>query len=261
MSELRVALIGCGAIGRTIARAIAKGELKISLGLVYDRTAKRAEEIAESVPGTKVAKGIDEILRSDVKLVVEAASIDAAREFGMALVKSEKDLMIMSAGALADDKFLDDLLRTAEKKGTKIYVPSGAVGCLDALKSASIAKLREVQLVTTKPPASLGVAAKSRKKVFEGSAREAIKRFPANINVSVALALAGLGLDDTKVTIVADPRSKRNVHEIRIAGDFGELRARVANVPAPDNPKTSHLAALSAIAMLKRIASPLEVGN
>ncbi len=257
---MRIALIGCGAIGKAIAGAIARREVDATLEVAYDRLTRKAEDIAE-LTGAKTARSIDDVLRSDVELVVEAASIEALKEFGLGVVNSGKDLLVMSAGALADDSFFAELLHAAKKGRKKIYVPSGAIGCLDALKSASIAKVSEVNLVTTKPPASLGVTAKSRKKVFEGNAREAIKRYPVNINVSVALALAGLGLDKTKVSIIADPNATRNIHEIRVAGEFGELSARVTNVPSPDNPRTSYLAALSAIAMLKRIVSPLEVGN
>lgn len=97
--------------------------------------------------------------------------------------------------------------------------------------------------------------------MYEGPAREAVRKFPANVNVAATLSLAGIGLDKTKVKIVADPEVKNNIHEISVQGDFGELKTRVENVPSPQNPKTSYLAALSAIATLKKITDGVEIGT
>ncbi len=258
---MKIALIGCGAIGATIARSVRDKILDVGVPIVMDNRRDKAKGVARLV-GARVAGSIDDVLRSDVELVVEGASQEAVRLYGMAILASGKSLLVMSVGALADEELLKKMVDTARGKGVKIYVPSGALGGLDAIASASIAGLEKVTLTTTKPPASLGKKGVTKKSVvYEGNAREAIKLYPVNINVSAALSIAGLGVDRTRVKIVADPAIKRNIHEMAAQGKFGKLRVRVENVPSPANPKTSYLAALSAIALLKRIASPLEVGN
>ncbi|MFQ5815623.1 MAG: aspartate dehydrogenase [Candidatus Hydrothermarchaeaceae archaeon] len=258
---MKIALIGCGAIGATIARAVRDGLVDVSVLWVMDSKEGRAEMVAELV-GAKVAMDIEDVLKSDVELVVEVASQGAVRLYGMEVITSGKGLLVMSVGALADEKLFGKMVDAARKNGVKIYVPSGAIGGLDALASASIGGLTEVTLSTTKPPRSLGLTHVTEKSViYEGTASEAVKLYPANINVSAAVSQAGLGFDKTRVKIAVDPSIENNVHEIDARGRFGKLHLHVENVPSPDNPKTSYLAALSAIAMLKRIASPLEVGN
>ncbi|MFH1774139.1 MAG: aspartate dehydrogenase [Methanobacteriota archaeon] len=261
---MRVALIGCGAIGSIIAKAIADGAVSAELQLLYDADRKAAERVLgifKKKP--RIAEGIEKILNSNADVVVEAASQEAVKSFAARILGSKKSIMIMSAGALADEKFFDKIKKIAGKNKVKIYLPSGAIGGLDALKSASAARIYEVTLTTTKPPNALKGAEKIREKavLYEGSAREAIKKFPANVNVAVALSLAGIGVKKTKVRVVADPGSDKNIHEVFARGDFGEFKFRVENVPSPQNPRTSYLAALSAIATLKKITSHVEIGT
>ena len=97
--------------------------------------------------------------------------------------------------------------------------------------------------------------------LFEGTASEAVKAFPANVNVAATISLAGIGFERTKVRVIADPTLSRNVHEITVEGEFGKLSTRVENLPSPENPKTSYLAALSAISTLKKILSPVQIGT
>lgn len=271
---MKIALIGCGAIGRVIAGAVAGGALDASVEFLYDADVKKAEAlrgIFKKKP--RVAGSIDEIVKADVDVVVEAASQEAVKSFALKILRSHKNMMIMSVGALADEKFFSDVAKAARAGGVKVYLPSGAIGGLDALKSASAANVYEVVLTTTKNPKSLAGApyiaekgidlAKIREKtvLYEGDAREAIRKFPANVNVAVALGLAGIGAGKTKVKVVADPNTDRNKHEIHVRGDFGEFKFTTENLPSPKNPRTSYLAALSAIATLKRISSPVEVGT
>ncbi len=258
---MRIALIGCGVIGGVIAEAVRKGEISAAIDLIYDLNQEKARETSRGLRGAKVVEGIEDILDSEVDLVIEAASQEAVRQYALDILRAGKDLMIMSVGALANEDFLKEAKRIAGEKDAKVYIPSGAIGGLDALRSAASGEVHEVSLTTTKPPGSLGLKIKERKVVYEGNAREAIKRFPANINVAAALSLAGLGVNETKVTIIADPKVEKNIHEIWAKGDFGEFHFRVENLPSPENPRTSYLAALSAIAMLKRITSSMEVGN
>lgn len=271
---MKVALVGCGAIGSVLARAMAEHRVEAELVSVFDLSREKAAKLAslfEKRP--EVASSLKEVLSSNAELVIEAASVGAARELLIPALSSGKDVLLLSVGALANVEFLRQVESTAKEHRRKVHIPSGAAGALDALKSAREAELEEVKLVTTKPPRALegapylarrGISLtklKERKVVFSGSALEAIAGFPANVNVAVAVSLAGVGVERTRVEIVADPQAKRNVHEVFARGDFGELYFRVKNLPSPENPKTSYLAALSAIATLRRLSAPLQVGT
>lgn len=273
MKKLKLALIGCGAIGSAIAKAAARGEVPAAIEYIYDLDQKSAEQVQKLFDKKPKLASVEKILRSEVSLVIEAASQGAVKQHAEKILSSKKNLMMMSVGALADEEFYNRLKKIAEKNSVKIYLPSGAIGSLDALKSASVGKIKSVTLTTTKPPRALkgapffeekGVEAeniKERTMLFDGSAAEAVKKFPMNVNVALALSIAGIGAKNTRVIVVADPEAGANVHEIYVEGEFGEFFFKTRNLPFPENPRTSYLAALSAIAMLKRIASSVEVGN
>jgi len=271
---LKVGLLGCGAIGRVIAESICAGTVNASLEMVYDTNKASAEtvcSIMEKPP--RVADSMEAILDSEVDLVVEAASVGAAREVAIPVLEGGKDLMILSVGALAEGDFYQRVQEAARAFGRKVYIPSGAIGALDALRSASGAALEEVTLTTTKHPEGFRGAPylvekgiepediKEKTVIFEGSAMEAIQGFPANTNVAVALGISGMGVEKTRVKVIADPTATRNTHEIHVKGDFGEFTFKVENTPSPHNPRTSYLAALSAVATLKKITSPIQVGT
>lgn len=251
---MRIAIIGCGFIGRTVIEAVKSGSLGMEVACAFDADASKVECI-----GVPAAKNLQDLLCSDAELVVECASQRAVGECALEVLGARKNLMVMSVGALADDKLFEKLKSAAARNNVKMYLPSGAIGALDAVNSANMGRLKEVSLATRKPPASLGLSVGKETIVFEGFAREAVEKFPQNINVAATLSIAGIGFDRTKVRIVADPGVKRNVHEIRASGDFGQLSFRVENLPSK-NPKTSLLAALSAIACLKKISSPVQIG-
>ena len=258
---MKVALIGCGAIGEVIAKAIANKKVKAKLEYLLDSNREKAEKLSklfEEKP--KIANSIEDILSSEVELVIEAASIKAARQFLPKILEAKKNAMVMSVGVFADEDFYERMLTLAEEKNVKIFLPSGAIGAIDALSSASMEELYEVTLTTIKNPKSFGLELKERKTLFRGNAIEAIEKFPQNINVAVTLALAGMGIKKTKVEIIADPKVRRNMHRIKVRGSFGEFNFEVKNEVSPKNPKTSYLAALSAIATLKRIVSPIKIG-
>lgn len=270
---MKVALIGCGFIGQTIAGAIKEGAVDASLVSVFDRNRENIENIKTICEDVKIADSLKDILESDAELVIEAASISALKEYAADILKSKKNLMAMSVGAFADKEFLENVEKTAKENGVKVYLPSGAVGGLDALKSAAMAELSDAFIVTTKPPKSLrgnqylidkgiDVDRITEKQIlYEGSAADAIEKFPFNVNTAVTVGLCGLGPGKTKVTIVCDPGIDKNVHEIHAKGDFGEFRFRIENLPSPKNPRTSYIAALSAITTLKRITSHIEMGT
>lgn len=267
------ALVGCGFIGSLIAKHISTGEIPLRLRYALDRNPEKVERVQalfDKPPAA--AESIDEIAESDVKLVIEAASIEAVHSFAKPILSTGKDMMIMSVGAFATPGVYKTVEEICLRSGAHVYLPSGAIGGLDAVSAASVGRLELVEMRTIKNPRSLEGAPyiednkinleglKKAREIFSGTATEAITGFPANVNVAATLGLAGIGVLETRVKIIADPGVERNIHEIRAKGDFGELTFRTENLPAPDNPRTSLLAALSAVAMLKKITSPIKIG-
>lgn len=267
---MRIGLIGCGSIGSVIAEHIAAKKLNASLACVYDADGARAAAFAKKYKTQSVP--FKKMLSSQADLVVEAASPAAARECVPKALAAGKSVMLMSTGALVDSKLLARINSIAKRKKARVYIPSGAIVGLDGIKSAG-GELERVTIRTTKSPASLAGAPffknskvrleKIRKPtlIFNGSAEEAVKLFPFNVNVAASLSLVGLGARRTRVQIVVDPNIKSNIHEIFAEGKFGKITTRAENVPSPQNPKTSYLAALSAIALLRKISDPLQVGT
>ena len=254
---MNLGIIGCGAIGTDVA--LAADEMKeIDRIYLQDIDRRKAINLKKNLKKAEI-KPVKEFLEN-VDVVFEAASQQAVDEYAMDILQAGKDLIIMSVGSLFDDKGRKELEETARSKHCKIYLPSGAVCGIDGILSASIDAIDEVTLVTTNPPKSLGKNYGKRITVFEGTAREAVEEFPRNINVAASLSLAGIGFDRTKVQIVADPVVTRINHKILAHGKFGRLRAEVENMPNPNNPKSSYMASLSAIATLKRIINPIQIG-
>ena len=269
---LKIGVIGCGAIGTELCKAIDSKLINAHLAAIYDRSIEHCEQLSKLLKHKPRISSPDELI-SGADIVIECASSDAVREFGLAVLENGKDLMVLSVGAFAEPGILSKFIETATAKNCRIFIPSGAIAGLDGLKSASVAHIRNVALTTTKNPIGLKGAPYIMKNnidldsfaektlLFEGSAKEAIEAFPANVNVAVSLSLAGIGTENTRVRVFVDPETLRNIHEIEVEGDFGKFTCIIENVPSPDNPRTSYLAALSAIATLKRITEPLQVGT
>ena len=275
-TKIGVGLIGCGSIGSVIAKAIDNGRAgSLNLIIVYDIVREHAERLARTLKNPPlIAENADELIeRADISLVIEAASQEAVRQYAIKVLRAGKDFMIMSTGALIDDELRNKISAIAQKMGRKVYIPSGAIVGLDNIKSAALEEIEEVTLTTRKPPKSFEGALFVKMKridlgsikeptmLYEGPAREAVKLFPKNVNVAASLSLAGVGADRTKVRIIADPKIKDIIHEISVKGSFGELRTKTINRPFPTNPKTSYIAALSAIATLKKITQSIIIGT
>lgn len=277
MPKKNVGLIGCGTIGTHLAlaiesRTIANASL-IGLFDVVDSNAKSLKSKLKSSP--EVHPDFNSFIDSPADIIIEAASQEAVRKFGKSIIEASKDLMVMSVGALADTTFLAELLDLAAvRKGrSKIYVPSGAIAGIDAIRSVKHL-LDSITLTTTKSPKALAGAPffATREvnldiitkvtEIYEGTAAEAVKLFPANVNVAAVLSLAGLGADKTKVRVLVDPHATTNQHEIVATGRFGDIKISVNNVTTPGNPKTSFLAVLSAIECLRSICDDaLRIGS
>ncbi len=269
---LKIGVIGCGAIGTEICRAIDKKLVDGELVAIYDRNKERCENLLAMLNKKPEIVSPNELI-AKADIVVECASASAVREFGIKVLESGKQLMVLSVGAFTDHSLMRKLINSAITHHSRIYIPSGAITGLDGLKSASIIHIDKVILNTIKSPEGLKGAPyiiknnidinsfNERTLLFEGSAEDAIKEFPANVNVAVSLSLAGIGVKETKVRVFIDPNISRNIHEILVEGEFGRFTCRVENVPCPNNPRTSFLAALSAIATLKKITQPLQIGT
>lgn len=236
--------------------------MDVEMEAFFDIQHDRARHLAEMAgrPGAE-KKTFDEFLSAPTDLVIEAASADAVRSYAEKVVSSGKDLIVLSVGALIDGGFRKRLVAASKASRSRVILPSGAIGGLDVLKAASVAGLEEVVLTTTKNPRSLpdGGGIRGRTLLFDGDAEEAVKRFPKNINVAASVALASKA--KVGVKIIADPEVATNTHEVRAKGAFGEMMLKVSNVPSPDNPKTSYLAALSVIRTIQGVGDSLLVGT
>jgi Predicted dinucleotide-utilizing enzyme len=249
-----IGLLGCGNIGHVIAGSSAG----IDIRALFDRVPERARELSIQC-GAPAFTDFTHFIRQDFDLVVEAASVEAVQEYAEQILDEGKDLVILSAGALADPDFRSQLTEKARVQKRKIYLPSGAIAGLDNLKVGQIIGIDTLRLRTTKSPSSLHMKTDQRRLIFQGKAHDCIREFPRNINVAVALSLAAGR--DADVEIWVDPATDRNIHEVYARGPFGEITITVSNVPSPDNPATSYLAALSILTLLKNIDNPLVIGT
>jgi aspartate dehydrogenase len=271
---MRVGIIGGGTIARLVLEHIAAGELgEASVVAILGRSASsRALRLVQefSVP---LVTNVEALLDRHPDVVVEAASHEAVRDHAEALLRQGIAVIVLSAGALCDDALRARLERAAQAGNALLYVPSGGIAGLDALKAACVAGVDQVTIAVTKPPAAwrdipyVGAMKIDLEHlsapctIYEGPAREGVPLFPANVNIAAALSLAGIGFDRTRLKVVADPALTHNTHFIEIRGRSGNISIKVENVPAPDNPKTAWLACYSALAALKLAKSPVRYGT
>jgi aspartate dehydrogenase len=265
---LRVGIVGLGAVGRVVAEAIDAGLAGYVLSAVSGRRIDIATEFSEGLRApVPVLAAADVVDCSDV--VVECAPASIFREIAEPTVRAGKTLVPLSAGALLTSW---DLVELASATGASILVPSGALLGLDAVQAAAEGVIDSVRMVTRKPVKGLVGAPylienqvsvediREPTRVFSGTAREAAVGFPANLNVAVALSLAGVGPDRTFLEIWADPSLTCNTHRIEVVSDAATFRMSIENVPT-ENPKTGRLTALSVIALLRKRTSALQVGT
>jgi aspartate dehydrogenase len=272
--SLRVALLGGGTIARLVLGELRAGRLPgvevVALAgrVGSTRSAGMAREFnVPYVEGRKALLGV----RPDA--VLEAASHEAVRDHLAALLDAGISVVVLSAGALVDDALRHSAEEAASRSGALLYVPSGGIGGLDALKAACAAGVDEVSIQVAKPPAAwkgipyveaLGLPLDRLDRahtLFEGSARAGVPHFPQNVNIAAVLSLAGIGLDRTRLKVVADPSLTANTHTIQVVGRTGRFTVVLENLPTPENPKTSWLACYSAIAALKALQSSERIGS
>lgn len=272
---MRVALLGAGTIARLILEHVRKGELpgcEVVAIAGREAGAARGAALAREF-GVPYGTGRAALLQARPEVVVEAASHAALREHLVPLLEAGITVVVLSAGALAEDALRQAAEQAAARSKALLYVPSGGIGGLDALKGACAAGVDEVSIQVAKPPAAwqgipyvealeLDLGRLERAQVlFEGPAREGVPHFPQNVNIAAVLSLAGLGFDRTRLRVVADPALTHNTHTIRVSGRAGRFTVVLENVPAPENPKTAWLACYSALAALKALGAPARYGT
>ena len=263
-----VGIVGCGAIGRALLRAADAGGLDVELAGVTSRSRDRAEEFLETLNSPPSYLELAELVERS-SLLVETAGGHVVPSLAEAAFGAGKDLMVISIGALLEHP---EIIEEARTTGCRLYAPSGAIAGLDGIKSACQGRVDRVGMISRKPLAALEGAPflveneipimelDGPEEVFYGSAREACRGFPSNLNVSAAVSLAGIGPDATVVRIVADPELDRNCHDITVEGEFGLLKMHIENIPS-ENPKTGKLTALSIIRSVRDVVNPVRIGT
>jgi aspartate dehydrogenase len=263
-----IGIVGCGTIGRALVNAVQCGKLPVSIAGVTSRTEKSAREFMESFDNAPPYLSLSDLIAA-ADLIVEAAGGSMVPSLAEAVFAAGKDLMIISVGALLDNP---EILEQSRRSGCRLFVPSGAIAGLDGIKSAAVGQITQITHTTRKPPLGLEGAPylverglslaglQEEKEIFTGSARAACRGFPANVNVTAAVSLAGIGPDQTRVRIVAVPGLPRNCHDIDVEGEFGRLHVHIENVPS-ENPKTGKLTAMSIIRSLQDVVDPVRIGT
>ncbi len=269
-TPINLAIAGLGAIGMTVARRVDRGEVEgIRLVAVSAADLDRAKGRVADFAGPPAVMPLAE-LPNHADVIVECAPSAAFAELAELALSKGLCLMPLSVGALLERPDLVDL---AQRNGGRIIVPTGALIGLDTVRAMAVGNIRSVTLETRKPPAGLAgaphlvannidISALSEPLcVLRGSAREAARGFPANVNVAAALALAGIGPEDTRVEIWADPTIDRNMQTVRVESDAGEAIMMMKNIPSEDNPRTGRIVANSVIATLQRMTATMTAGT
>jgi aspartate dehydrogenase len=267
-APLRIAIAGLGAIGLKIAEALDRGIPGCALTAVSandrGKAAARLAHLAHPPPVVAI-----EALEPLADLVVECAPANLLPAIAEPFLRAGKTALVLSAGAILVNEHLVNLAR---QHGGQIVVPTGALLGLDAVAAAAEGTIHSVRMVTRKPVRGLAGAPYLAEHniriediteplwIFSGTPREAAIGFPANLNVAVALSLAGIGPDKTTLEIWADPALERNMHRIEVIADSASFSMQIENVPS-ENPRTGRITALSVISYLRKLGAPLRVGS
>lgn len=265
---MNVGVVGLGVIGRAVCRALDDGIDGLTLVGATARDRARGEAFLQTLSARPPYLTLDRLIGAS-GLLIEASTQAHLGEWAPKALGAGKSLMVLSCGALLEH---DDWVKLARDRRARIFVPSGAIGGLDAVKAARVGRITSVTMETRKPPAGLAGAPYLAARridldaiteptlIFEGLATEAVRDFPANVNVLAALSLAGVGPSLTTIRLYAVPGLTRNTHRITVEGDAGRVTIDIENVPS-ENPRTGRLSYLSAIAMLRDLNATLRVGT
>ncbi len=269
--KLRVGVVGCGAIGSRMAITIHKEFKNVcALSGIFDTCPAKVSDLSKKLSSRKFSKRTYPELLKSCDLIIEAVTAQSAPLIVKQALTAKKIVLTMSVGQLL---LSQDLIQLAKKNNCPLLIPTGAIAGCDAIKAASLVDFKKITLTTRKPPRGLennayftrrGIDLSRIKKetiVFDGTVEKAIKYFPKNINVAATLALACGQPKKLRVRIITSPTFKSNSHEIEMMGASGRIVTRTENVPCPDNPKTSYLAVLSGLQMLKQYCLGIMIGT
>jgi aspartate dehydrogenase len=265
---LQVGLAGLGAVGLNVARRLEEGIPGLGLAAVAVRDRDKARR---NLPGAgeRIPIVAAENLAETCDVVIECLPPQLFRGVALSVIDRGKIFMPLSVGQLLDNW---DLVERAKQTGARILAPTGALLGLDAVRAAAEGTIHAVTMVTRKPPSGLegapylverGISLKdlkTSKKIFDGSAREGARGFPANVNVAAALSLAGIGPDKTRLEIWADPALSRNTHRIEVDADTARFSMMIEGIPS-ENPRTGRIVPLSVIAALRGLVAEIKVGT
>ncbi|MCX6799160.1 MAG: aspartate dehydrogenase [Candidatus Diapherotrites archaeon] len=240
-----VGVIGVGAIGGYLVEKI-KRDKTLSLCFVFDTDQRKVKKFPKRI----VVNSIEEAIRKKAGLIVESASQQAVADYAPNVLK-HTDMLILSVGALAGRKTEKAIKAACRKSGRRLFVPSGSIIGVDGIRAVK-RLLRKVEMVTTKPPKSLGRHDRKKTVVYSGPARRACALFPRSVNISATISLNGIGFDKTKIKVISDPKAIVNTHTVQAEGSFGKFFIRVEGQPSK-NPSTSSTAAISAFDTIKRV--------
>lgn len=263
-----VGFIGCGGIARDVVAALRKAAANVEIIGALSRPG-RAEKARAALLGIKIYEMIEDLFNRRPVVVAEMAGQDAVAAYGADILRRGIDFLVISIGALADPKLRQALKSAAQRGGSRVLLPAGAIGGIDAIAAMRLNGLKAVRYRSRKPPAAwrgspaekvadLGTLTR-RTVLYRGEAGEAALLYPQNANVAAAVALAGLGFEATQVELVADPDAPGNVHEIEAEGSAGRLAIQLQGRPSRTNPKTSALAALSVARALVNLDAPIVI--
>lgn len=271
MNKARVAVAGFGAIGKALAKRLTDGVPGFELAVIGARDVAKTAGEAKALLGRRVpVVASTSIAGHDATILLEAVPSASFRAVVEPALLAGMSVITVSGAALLDNMDLGDV---AAHGGGRLVLATGAIAGLDALKAMALGRIDSVRMITRKPPRSLATAKlvveqridvlniKEPLRLFEGSAREAARQFPANINVAAAVALAGIGPERTRCEIWADPGVDRNTHEVKVESEVARLELKIANVPSPANPGTGRITAPSMLAAMIDLVSPIRVGT
>lgn len=271
---MKVGIVGGGSIARLFLENIAQGRLGNArvIAILGRGGSVRCESLCREY-AIPLLTDVEALIAERPDVVVEAATHAWVAEHAAKVLAAGIPLIVLSCGVMADDRVRARMEAAARATGAQLYVPSGGIGSLDAIKAAVVAGVDEVSIRTAKPPRAwkniayvegLGIdldALKEPYVLYDGPARAGVGHFPQNVNIAAVLSMAGIGFDRTRLVAVAEPGLERNTHVITAKGASGEISITLRNVPSPENPKTAWLACYSALAALMQMQSPIRYGT